>query len=235
MLFAELEVLEDRSVRQEAHERARALVRILELAAPLRLQHALRERRLGELAVAHRPHVELVREAVDGLCANAVHAHRELEGLGVELAAGVQLGDAVNDLAERNAAPIVADRALAGVPVEVDLDALAVAHDEFVDRVVDHLLHQHVYAVVVVGSVARAPDVHPDAAADVLHRAQVLDIAVVVVRHLPHSFTGRCIRREASLRSSSSRSALRARKRASRSRDRRSSTHGTRIRRRVSP
>ena len=47
VILAELEVLEDRRVRQEAHEGTSTLVRILQLAAPLRLEDALLERRLG--------------------------------------------------------------------------------------------------------------------------------------------------------------------------------------------
>jgi hypothetical protein len=49
------------------------------------------------------------------------------------------------------------------VPSEGDLDALAVAHDELVDGVVDDLLEQDVDAVVVVRAVAGAADVHAGA------------------------------------------------------------------------
>ena len=171
VLLAEAELLEDRAVRQELDERAVALVRVLALAALLALQLALLEQRLGKLAVAHGADVEPVRERVDGLGAHAVHAHGELEALGVELAAGVQLAHAVHDLAERDAAPVVAHAARAAVPVELDLHAPPVAHDELVDRVVDDLLQQHVDAVVVVAAVAGPADVHPEAQPDMLHRA----------------------------------------------------------------
>ena len=180
VVFAEAELPEDRGVGKELHERAVALARVLALAAVLLLEDALLEERVGVFAVAHGAHVETVRKRVHGLCADAVHADGELEALGVELAARVEFAHAVHDLAERDAAPEVADRARAGVPVEPDLHAAAEAHDELVDRVVDDLLQEHVDAVVVVAAVARAADVHAEPPTDVLHRVEVLDVVVVV-------------------------------------------------------
>ena len=185
VLLAEAELLEYRRVRQEAHERAAALSRVLELAALLGYELALLERRLGELAVARGADVELVRKRVHRLGADAVHAHRELERVRVELAARVELRHAVDDLAERYATPVVAHRAAPRVPVELDLDPLALAHDELVDRVVDHFLHQDVNAVVVVASVRSPAYVHSEPQPDVLHRAQVLYLLFAVfLRHL---------------------------------------------------
>src|SRR5690606_37850650 len=128
------------------------------LAALLALELPALERRELELAVADALHLERGREGVDRLRADAVQADRELEHVVVVLAAGVDLADALDDLAERDAAPVVADldrRAVAG-----DLDLLARAHDELVDRIVDDLLEHHVDAVGRVRAVAEAADVH---------------------------------------------------------------------------
>ena len=54
------------------------------------------------------------------------------------------------------------------------------AHDEFVDRVIDDFLHQNVTAIVVIGAVADAPDIHAGAQANMLQRGERLDFAFVV-------------------------------------------------------
>ena len=70
----------------------------------------------------------------------------ELEHVVVELAAGVDLAHAVDDLAEGDAAAVVADGDH-GVLLAADLDDLALAHDELVDAVVDDFLQENVDAV----------------------------------------------------------------------------------------
>jgi hypothetical protein len=55
-----------------------------------------------------------------------------------------------------------------------------VAHDEFVNRVIDHFLHQNVTAIVVIRAIADAADVHAGAQADVLERRKRFDFALVV-------------------------------------------------------
>ena len=72
-------------------------------------------------------------------------------------------------------------RTLHARALDLDLDLLAVAHDEFVDRVVHDLLEQDVAAVVGMRAVADAPDVHARAQPDVLQRGQRLDLALVVI------------------------------------------------------
>jgi hypothetical protein len=75
--------------------------------------------------IADALHLEGLGQRVDRLRADAVQADRELEDVVVVLAAGVDLADAVDDLAERDAAAEVADRD-DGRVVAGDLDALAV-------------------------------------------------------------------------------------------------------------
>ncbi len=60
------------------------------------------------------------------------------------------------------------------------LHLLAVAHDEFVNGVINDLLEQDVAAVVVMGAVADAADVHAGAQADMFQGGKRLDLALVV-------------------------------------------------------
>ena len=118
------------------------------------------------------------RQRVDRLGADAVEADAELEHLVVVFRAGVDLGNAVHHLAERDAAPEIAHAD--AVAVDLDVDLPAVAHDELVNRVVHDLLEQYVAAVVRVRAGADAPDIHARAEPDVLQRGQRLNLALVV-------------------------------------------------------
>ena len=71
-------------------------------------EHALGELGGLDAAVAEGLHLEMGGQGVHGLGAHAVEAHRFLEGLAVVLAAGVDLGNHVHDLAQGNAAAVVA-------------------------------------------------------------------------------------------------------------------------------
>ena len=122
----------------------------------------------------------LEREGVDGLRAHAVHAGGELEGVGVELAAGVHLAHALDHLAEGDAAAVVAHGRLARLEVDGHVNLPAEAHHELVHGVVDHLLHEDVDAVVVAAAVADVPDVHAGALADVLDPVEGRYVFVVV-------------------------------------------------------
>ena len=181
VLFPHLELAEDVRVRHVAHVGAVPHARLLALPALLGDELPLAEERLGELALAERAHLELAREGVHGLRAHAVHAGGELEGVGVELAAGVHLAHALDHLAERDAAAVVAHGRLAGLEVDGHVDLPPEAHHELVHGVVDHLLHEDVDAVVVAAAVADVPDVHAGALADVLDPVEGRDVLVVVV------------------------------------------------------
>ena len=112
--------------------------------------------------------------------ADAVQAAGDLVGVGVELAAGVQLGH--DDLggralelvvvldAGRDAAAVVQHRDRV-VGMDGDHDLVAEAGQRLVDRVVDDLEH-HVMQAGAVGGVA---DVHPGALAHRLEALQDLD------------------------------------------------------------
>jgi len=143
------------------------------------LQPALLERRFGELPIPMAADGEVFRQRVDGLSAHPVEADAELEDLAVVFGAGVDLRDAVHNLAQRNA-PAEIPHAHA-VALDIDFDLLAETHDELVNRVVDDLLQQDVTTVVVVRTGADAPDIHARAQADVLDGGERLDLALVVV------------------------------------------------------
>ena len=120
---------------------------------------AAREDRLGKLPVAHADRAKAFGERVDRFGPHAVESDRELKHLVVVLGAGVDLADRIDQLAQRDTAPVVTHLYRA-VGVDLDLDPLTVPHDVLVDAVVDHLLEEHVDAVVEVGTVAQPPDVH---------------------------------------------------------------------------
>ena len=136
----------------------------------------------GALSVAEGFHPEVGGHGVHGLGAHAVHTHGFLEGLGVEFAAGVQLGRDIHDLPERNAAAEVADRH--GLVLDVDVDALAEAHRELVHGIVDDLFQQDIDAVSLPLSVPQAPDIHAGAPPDVLIPLQGDDVLFVIVGSL---------------------------------------------------
>jgi len=178
--------LENIRVLLELNEGA---VGLLGFAFVFFLELALFEGGLGEFTIAMAADEEKFREGVDGLGAHAVQADTELEHVVVVFRAGVDFGNAIHDLAERNAAAEIAHGD--AVALDVNLHLFAVAHDEFIDSVIEDFLHQDVAAVVGIGAVADAPDIHAGAEADVLQRRQGFDLALVVIvfRVFSHSST----------------------------------------------
>ena len=130
----------------------------------------------GGLAVAVGFHQE-------GLGADAVHTHGLLEGSRVELTAGVQLGNHIHHLSERDAASEVA-HGHGPVLVDGDVDALAIAHRELVDGVVDDLFQEDVDTVTLPFAIAQAADVHTGTPPDVFVPLQGNDVFLTVVGSL---------------------------------------------------
>lgn len=118
-------------------------------------------------------------EGVDRLDANTVEAHALLERLGIIFAAGVHLRRSVDELAQRDASAVVADGD--GGLGDVDFELVAEAHHILVDGVVDHLLEEHIDAVVGRGAVAELADIHARAAAHMLLPFEGDDVSVGVV------------------------------------------------------
>ena len=177
MLRAERDVAEDLRVGLETHERAVGFVPVF----PSRRfqEFPSVEDRSRKLASAVAANLKPARERVDRFGPDAVQPHAELEDLVAVLCARVDARNAFDDFAERNAATEVAHRDPGAV--EIDRDAFAVAHNEFVNGVVHDFLQQDVDAVVVVGPVADPADVHPCALADVLQGGERFDLVLVVI------------------------------------------------------
>ena len=124
---------EDLRIRHESDQSA--VGRLCLLAALLFDDLAALKPGPHELPVSVGDDLEIRRKCVDCLGSDAVEADRELENIVVVLAAGVDLADAVDDLAQGDSTAEITDSDLRSVPSNLDL--AADAHDEFVDRVVD--------------------------------------------------------------------------------------------------
>ena len=176
-LRTKLNPLENIRVRLETNECAVGFV--VDFALLLLLQLALLEPGFHVFAAAMAADQELPGQGVDGLGADPVQADAELKHVVVVLRAGVDLGHAVHHLAQRDAAAEIPHAH--GGALNVDLHLPAVAHDVFVNGVVDHLLEQDVAAVIVVRTIAETADIHAGAQPDMLQRGKCLDLALVVI------------------------------------------------------
>src|SRR5439155_6105087 len=133
---------------------------------------------LDKFALAKTAHQKLLGQGIDGLGAHTVQPHAELEDIVVVFGAGVDLGDAVHDFAQRNAAPEVAHAH--GLVLDAHLQLLAIAHDELVNPVVYDLLEQDVTAVIIVRAVTDPANVHAGAQPDVFERGEGFNFALIV-------------------------------------------------------
>ena len=154
---------EDVQIGQKLDVRAVGLVG--RSALLLLFQFAALKEHFGAPAVAVGADDEVGRKRVDGLGADAVEPHAELEDVVVVFGTGIDDRDALYYFAEGNAAAVVAD--LDSPLVDLDVDLLATAHDELIDGIVNDLLEQYVDAVVGIGTRAEAADVHAGPQADV--------------------------------------------------------------------
>ena len=111
---------------------------------------------------------KVFRQRVDGFCSDAIQADAELKNLVVVFCAGIYFGNAVHDLAERDAAAVIAHGHL--VAINRDLHVLAVAHDVFVHGIINHLFEHYIAAVIRVRAAADAPDIHSGAETNVFER-----------------------------------------------------------------
>ncbi len=173
-LGAKLELrAEERRVRRELHQRAVARARLRRDDLGLLGQFARREFHNLRLPLADRLRLVEGGQRVHRLLADAIQTDGFLKRLRVVFRARVDDRHAIHQLAQRDAAPVVAhpQRAV----VQLDLDLLAEAHREFVDAVIDRLLEQHVDAVLRMGAIAQATDIHAGPQADVFERGEGFD------------------------------------------------------------
>ena len=173
----ELVVLKQRRVGFEEDVCAAFILRVLCAVA---LHLAALKGYHAHLAFAEGAHLELRAQGVHRLDTHTVQSDRLLEGLRVVLAAGVQHGDSLDELALRDAAAVVA-HGDAEVVLDGYLYAVAGVHLELVDTVVNNLLQQHVDAVFGQRTVAQASDVHAGAGSHMFHVRQVSYVVVVVL------------------------------------------------------
>ena len=175
---------EDAGVGPEVDMRAGLLVR-LHRAELLQLGdgRALLVGLLPDVSFAADRDGEPARECIHAAHADAVEPARHLVGVLVELAAGVEDGHhdldgrAVLFLVEpdRDPAPVVPDGDRV-VLVDLHLDAVAVAGERLVDRVVDDLVDE-----VVEAAHADVADVHRGALADGFEALEDLDVVGLVL------------------------------------------------------
>ena len=119
-------------------------------------------------------------ESIDGLDTHTVESDALLERLGVVLSSGVEHAHCLDEFALRYAASIVA-HADTEVVLDVDFDALAGVHLEFVDGVIDNFLEEDIDAVLWEVAVAEASDVHTRTSAHMLHVGEVANVVVGVL------------------------------------------------------
>jgi hypothetical protein len=122
---------------------------------------------------------EIGTQGVHGLGTYTVQAHALLEGLAVVLGSRVDLAHHVDHLAQGHTTTVIADLHARALDGHVHL--LAMAHDEFVDAVVQHLLQQDVDAVVVTAPIAQLADVHTRPQPDMFLPIEGPDVLFAVV------------------------------------------------------
>lgn len=79
-----------------------------------------------------------IRKGIDGFDPDPVEADGFFESLGVVFCAGVDLGSTILELSKRYSSAVIPNRY--GVFCQRDLDGFSVAHDVFIDRVVEDFL-----------------------------------------------------------------------------------------------
>lgn len=109
-----------------------------------------------------------------------------MEGFGIVLTTGVDFGYTIDDLSKWNSTSPISDGY--ALIVDGDFDAFTIAHDVFVDGVVNDFFHQHVDAIVGGGAIAQFTNVHPWAQADVLFPVQTSDFVFGIPCHFAHKY-----------------------------------------------
>ena len=166
-VVVELVVFENRIVGGEFHQRAVFLVGAGIDDARLALDQALAVGHGSTLAIAHTANVEVRRQCIDSLDTHTIQAHRALVVLGVILGAGIHLARGISHLVEGDTAAIVAY--CHGTVGHINFNqGLGKPRVVLIDAVVDHLLHEHVDAVVALAAVAQLAYVHAWPQPDVL-------------------------------------------------------------------
>ncbi len=125
-----------------------------------KILHKASQRETGPLAlpIAVRRDLERCRQSIHRLDAHTVKSDSLGKGSLLELTARIHLRRHINHRPQRDTAAVVTHRRRHSV--DSYRYTVAVAHHILIDRVVDHFLEQHIYAVVAVGAVAELADIH---------------------------------------------------------------------------
>ena len=170
-------VLEERIVRLEEDV---GTVLILRGFRHITYQHASLKNGLAHLPVTIAAHLETAAQGIDGLDTHTVQTDRLLESLRVELSAGVQDADGVDEFSLGDASSIVTNRH-PKIILDGHLNTVAGLHLELVDRIVEHLLQQHIDTVVGLGAVVKLSDIHTRTQTDMLQTRQGADVLVIIL------------------------------------------------------
>ena len=174
-VVVELVLSKDLRVRSELREGSVWLVR---LSFVLLCKDSLLEEGLEVAAVPERLYMEPRTQSVDCLGANAVEPYAELEDVVVVLGSCVYLRYAVYDLSKRDSPSLVAHAHC--VVLQLYDNPVAGSHYELIYAVVYDFLHEDVYAVIHMGSVAKPSNVHTGSEPYVLKRRHGLYSRFVV-------------------------------------------------------
>ena len=127
--------------------------------------------------------IEVGTEGIDRLHTHTVQTDALLERLAVVLTAGIQHTYSLNELSLRNTTTIVA-HADTQIVLDIDFQTGTCAHLEFIDRVVYHLLQEHINTIFWQISISQTTDVHTRTGAYMLHIAQVADVIIGILYRL---------------------------------------------------
>ena len=173
-------VLEECIIRLEEDK---GTVLVLSIFHRVALQNTFLKLQMAHLSVAVRLYFEVGTEGIDRLHTHTVQTNALLERLAVVLTAGIQHTYSLNELALRNTTAIVA-HADTQIVFDIDFQTGTCTHLEFIDRVVYHLLQEHINTIFRQISISQTADVHTRTGAYMLHIAQVADVIVGIFYRL---------------------------------------------------
>ena len=173
-------VLEQGIIRLEEDK---GTVLVLSIFHRVALQNTFLKLQMAHLSVAVRLYFEVGTEGIDRLHTHTVQTDALLERLAVVLTTGIQHTYSLNELALRNTTTIVA-HADTQIVLDIDFQTGTCTHLEFIDRVVYHLLQEHINTIFRQISISQTADVHTRTGTHMLHIAQVADVIIGIFYRL---------------------------------------------------
>jgi hypothetical protein len=149
------------------------------LAFLLRLEFSSFEFGAEKLAIPMAGNRKARRKCVDRLGADTVQADTKLKDVIVVLRAGINLGNAIDHFAQWDSAAVIPDPDEGLIDGYVDL--ATVAHDEFIDGIIDHLFEEDIDAVIVMAAVPQTANVHSSTGPDVFQGGEGFNLTFVVI------------------------------------------------------